>query len=37
MANGPLARVFWRALDRLDYWLTQVRLWVEGAVCDPEA
>jgi hypothetical protein len=25
--SGPL---FWRALDRLDYWLTQVRLWVGG-------
>jgi hypothetical protein len=30
-----LARVFWRALDRLDYWLTQAILWLVDAVCGP--
>jgi hypothetical protein len=25
--NGSLARLFWRALDASDYWLTQTRLW----------
>jgi hypothetical protein len=23
-------------LDALDYWLTQARLWLVDAVCDPE-
>jgi len=36
MADKPLVLFFWRVLDRLDYWLTQARLWVAGAVCDPE-
>lgn len=26
MADGTLAAVLWRVLDRLDYWLTQARL-----------
>jgi hypothetical protein len=30
MTDGPLVRLFWRALDRLDYWLTQARLWLAG-------
>jgi hypothetical protein len=29
-------RFFWRVFDRLDYWLTQARLWVADAVCGPE-
>jgi hypothetical protein len=29
-------RLFWRAFDRLDYWLAEARLWVASAVCDPE-
>ena len=36
MVNEPLARLFWRALDRLDYWLTQARLWAVDAVYGPE-
>jgi hypothetical protein len=36
MTDGPLVRLFWRALDRLDYWLTQARLWLVDAVCDSE-
>ena len=36
MANGSLARLFWRALDALDYWLTQAQLWLADAVCRPE-
>ena len=28
--------VFWRALDRLDYWLMQARLWV-GARCSTQS
>jgi hypothetical protein len=28
MVDGPLVHCFWRVLDRLDYWLTQTRLWV---------
>jgi len=26
MAEGVLAQLFWRALDRVDYWITQARL-----------
>jgi hypothetical protein len=36
MAKPPLARFFWRVLDALDYWLTQARLWLADAVCEPE-
>jgi hypothetical protein len=36
LANGSLARLFWRALDAFDYWLTQARLWLADAVCAPE-
>ena len=28
MPNEPLAQLFWRALDRLDYWMILVRLWI---------
>jgi hypothetical protein len=28
-----LPPLFWRVLDRLDYWLTQARLWLADAVC----
>ena len=31
LANGSLARLFWRALDASDYWLTQARLWAAGS------
>jgi hypothetical protein len=36
MDDRAIARLFWRALDRLDYWLTQARLWLVDAVRDPE-
>jgi hypothetical protein len=36
ITNGPLARLFWRALDALDYWVTQAGLWVVDAVRGPE-
>jgi hypothetical protein len=26
--TDPMAWLFWRILDALDYWLTQARLWV---------
>jgi hypothetical protein len=26
MAEGRVARLFWRTLDRVDYWITQARL-----------
>ena len=32
LADGPLARFFWRALDGLDYWLTPAQLWLLDAV-----
>ena len=35
VANGSLARLFWRVFDDLDYWLTQARLWLADAVCGP--
>jgi hypothetical protein len=28
MVDRPMAWLFWRILDALDYWLTQARLWV---------
>jgi len=28
MVARPMAWLFWRILDALDYWLTQARLWV---------
>jgi hypothetical protein len=37
LANGSLARLFWRVFDDLDYWLTQARLWLADAVCGPGA
>jgi hypothetical protein len=36
MVKGPVVRLFWRALDGLDYWVMQGRLWLVQAVCDPE-
>ena len=35
MADRPLPRLLWRALDRLDYWLMQARLWIVDAVYGP--
>jgi len=36
LAEGTLGRLFWRALDALDYWLTQAQLWLADAMCGPE-
>jgi hypothetical protein len=36
MVNEPVVRLFWRALDGLDYWVMQATLWLVQAVCDPE-
>jgi hypothetical protein len=36
VAEYRLERFVWRVLDRLDYWLTQARLWLADAVCGPE-
>jgi len=35
MDDALLPRLFWRVLDRLDYWLTQARLWLADEVCGP--
>jgi hypothetical protein len=34
VTTGRLA-TFWRAIDPLDYWLMQARLWIVDAVCGP--
>jgi hypothetical protein len=36
VADGPVARLFWRVLGRFDYWIMQARLWAVDAVCGPE-
>jgi hypothetical protein len=36
LANGSLARFFWRVRDALDHWLVQARLWTVDAVWRPE-
>ena len=35
LTDRRLARLYWRLLDTLDYWLTQAQLWLADAVCDP--
>src|SRR5271163_979747 len=35
MADGPLRLLFWRVLDRLDYWLTLARLRILDALAGP--
>ena len=35
MRDGAPARLFWRALDALDYWVMQARLWVADVACRP--
>jgi hypothetical protein len=35
MADGPLAQLFWRILDRLDCRIMQARLWTVDAVFGP--
>jgi hypothetical protein len=36
LADGSLARLFWRLLDVLDYWVTQAQLWLADGVCGSE-
>jgi hypothetical protein len=36
MADGPLQRLFWRAVDHLDYALTLARLRILDALAGPE-
>ena len=36
LANGSLARFYWRVLDELDYRVTQAQLWLADVVCGPE-
>ena len=35
MAEGWLARLFWRALDEVDYWICCVRLRILDVLCGP--
>jgi hypothetical protein len=35
LATGSLARLFWRVLDELDYWL-EAKLWTVDMVWRPE-
>jgi hypothetical protein len=35
MANRALVQLFWRALDRLDYWVMQARLSAVDALYGP--
>jgi len=35
MADGWFARLFWRVLDRLDYWITLAELGALDALCGP--
>jgi hypothetical protein len=35
MGERQLRLLFWRAFDRLDYRLTQTKLWVLDAICGP--
>lgn len=37
MANGPLARLFWRTLDELDYRVMQARFWLCDLLCSPQS
>jgi hypothetical protein len=37
MADGLLAQLFWRGLDMVDYWITQLRLHIADAICGPPA
>jgi hypothetical protein len=36
VVDGAAARLFWRALDWLDYWLTLARLRILDALTGPE-
>jgi hypothetical protein len=36
LTDRRLARLYWRLLDTLDYWVTQAQLSLADAVCDPK-
>ena len=36
LTDRRLARLYWRLLDTLDYWVTQAQLWLVDVVCGPE-
>jgi hypothetical protein len=36
LTDRRLARLYWRLLDTLDYWVTQAQLWLADTVCDPK-
>jgi hypothetical protein len=36
VTDGALARLFWRTLDAIDYWVMQARLWRVDALYGPE-
>jgi hypothetical protein len=36
LTDRRLARLYWRLLDTLDYWVTQAQLWLADAVCRPK-
>jgi hypothetical protein len=33
MIDGAMAQLFWRALDTIDYWIMQLRLYIADAHC----
>jgi hypothetical protein len=35
VTNRRLAQAFWRAVDWLDYWMIQARLWAVDVTCGP--
>ena len=37
MMDGPMVRLFWQALDALDYQVMQARFWLSGVLCGSEA
>jgi len=36
LIDRRLARLYWRLLDTLDYWVTPALLWLVDAVCGPK-
>jgi hypothetical protein len=37
MADGQMARLFWRVVDELDYRVMQARFWLRDVLCGPES
>jgi hypothetical protein len=35
ISNRPLTQAFWRAVDCLEYWIMQARLWTVDVTCGP--